>query len=97
MRKQIRRLLEAVQSPYIGVQVVPTALGVTTGLLGGFVIAQMPDAADTVYIESATHGHVSNRAEDVRVIQSSYDTVRAEAQPQPVSIELIREAEKLWT
>ncbi|MET8162427.1 helix-turn-helix transcriptional regulator [Sphaerisporangium sp. NPDC005289] len=97
MRKQIRRLLEAAESPYIGVQVVPTALGVTTGLLGGFVIAQIPDAADTVYIESATHGHVSNRAEDVRVIQSSYDTVRAEAQPQPVSIELIREAEKLWT
>ncbi|MEU8270916.1 helix-turn-helix transcriptional regulator [Sphaerisporangium sp. NPDC049002] len=97
MRNQVRRLLEAAESPHVGIQVVPTALGVTTGLLGGFVIAQMPDSPDTVYIESATHGQVSNSPEDVKVIQSSYDTVRAEAQPQPGSIELIREAEKLWT
>ncbi|MFC6085089.1 helix-turn-helix domain-containing protein [Sphaerisporangium aureirubrum] len=97
MRDQVRRLLEAVETPYIGIQVVPTALGVTTGLLGGFVIAQTPDSPDTVYIESATHGQVSNRPGDVKVIQSSYDTVRAEAQPQPGSIELIREAEKRWT
>ncbi|GAA1504100.1 helix-turn-helix transcriptional regulator [Sphaerisporangium rubeum] len=97
MRNQVRRLLDAIESPHIGIQVVPTTLGITTGLLGGFVIAQMPDTPDTVYIESATHGHVSTRPEDVKVIQSSYDTVRAEAQPQPHSIELIREAEKRWT
>lgn len=97
MRDQIHRLLEAAESPHIGIQVVPTALGIATGLLGGFVIAQMPDTPDTVYIESATHGHVSTRPEDVKLIQSSYDTVRAEAQPQPLSIELIRKAEKRWT
>ncbi|MEU9887770.1 Scr1 family TA system antitoxin-like transcriptional regulator [Sphaerisporangium sp. NPDC051011] len=79
------------------IQVVPTALGVTTGLLGGFAIAQTSDSPDAVYIESATHGQVSNRPEDVKVVQGSYDTVRAEAQPQPGSIELIREAEKRWT
>ncbi|MEV6983713.1 Scr1 family TA system antitoxin-like transcriptional regulator [Sphaerisporangium sp. NPDC051017] len=66
-------------------------------MLWGFVIAQALDSPDTVYIESATHGQVSNRPEDVKVIQGSYDTVRAEAQPQPGSIELIREAEKRWT
>ncbi|WP_405142212.1 helix-turn-helix domain-containing protein [Sphaerisporangium sp. NBC_01403] len=97
MRRQVQRLLEAAESPHIGIQVVPTALGVTTGLLGGFVIAQLPDSPDTVYIESATHGHVSNRPEDVKMVQSSYDTVRAQAQPHSVSIDLIREAEKLWT
>jgi transcriptional regulator with XRE-family HTH domain len=97
MHRQLERLVEAVESPRIGVQIVPVALGVTTGLVGGFVIAQLPGSPDTVYIESATHGHVSNRPEDVEAIHSKYDTLRAEAQPQHASIELIREAEKLWT
>ncbi|MEV6986393.1 helix-turn-helix transcriptional regulator [Sphaerisporangium sp. NPDC051017] len=97
MREQLGRLLEAVKSPRIGIQIVPLAVGATTGLLGGFVIAQLPDGADTVYIDSATHGHVTDRLEDVRAVHSRYDTIRAEALPQHVSIELIREAEKLWT
>ncbi|MFC6085992.1 Scr1 family TA system antitoxin-like transcriptional regulator [Sphaerisporangium aureirubrum] len=59
----------------------PLAVGSTTGLLGGFVIAQLPEGADTVYIDSATHGHVSNRLEDVKAVHSRYDTIRAEALP----------------
>jgi transcriptional regulator with XRE-family HTH domain len=97
MRRQLERLAEAIESPRIGVQVIPTALGVTTGVLGAFVIAQLPGSPDTVYIESAVNGHVSNRPEDVGAIHSRYDTLRAEAQPQHMSIALIREAEKLWT
>ncbi|MFD0887242.1 helix-turn-helix domain-containing protein [Streptosporangium algeriense] len=97
MRRQLARLVEAVESPRIGLQVVPMALGVTTGILGGFVIARLPGRADTVYIQSAAHGQVSDRPEDVELVHSRYDALRAEAQPQPVSIALIREAEKLWT
>lgn len=52
--------------------------------------------ACTMYIQSAIHGNVSNRPEDVEAIHGRYDTLRAEAQPRHVSIELIREAEKLW-
>ncbi|MEU3165213.1 helix-turn-helix transcriptional regulator [Streptosporangium sp. NPDC006930] len=97
MRRQLERLVEAVESPRIGIQVVPTELGVTTGILGGFVIAHLPGSADTVYIDSATDGHVTDRPEDVEAIHSRYDALRAEAQPQHLSIALIREAEKSWT
>ncbi|GAA3115798.1 helix-turn-helix domain-containing protein [Streptosporangium carneum] len=97
MRRQLERLVEAIESPRIGLQIVPTALGVTTGILGGFVIARLPRRPDSVYIQSAAHGHVSDRPEDVELIHSRYDTLRAEAHPQPVSIALIREAERLWT
>ncbi len=97
MEHQLKRLIEAVESPRICIQVSPLALGATTGLLGGFVIAQLPGGADTVYIDSATHGHVTNRLEDVEAVYSRYDTIRAEALPQHVSIELVREAKKLWT
>ncbi|MEV7968531.1 helix-turn-helix transcriptional regulator [Sphaerisporangium sp. NPDC088356] len=97
MREQLARLVEAVKSPRIGIQIVPLAIGATTGLLGGFVIAQLPGGTDTVYIDSATHGHVTNQLEDVKAVHSRYDTIRAEALPQHVSVQLIREAEKLWT
>ncbi|MFC4585379.1 helix-turn-helix domain-containing protein [Sphaerisporangium corydalis] len=97
MRGQLERLIEAVESPRIGIQVIPVAPGVTTGLLGGFAIAELSGSPDSVYIESATHGHVTNRPEDVDAIHGRYDVLRAAAQPQHVSIELIRKAEKLWT
>ncbi|MEV7964784.1 helix-turn-helix transcriptional regulator [Sphaerisporangium sp. NPDC088356] len=97
MRRQIERLLKAAASPRIAIQILPLALGVTTGVLGGFVIAQLPGCPDTVYLESALNGQVTSRAEDVGAINATYDTIRAQAHPQHVSIELIREAEKVWT
>ncbi|GGK66176.1 transcriptional regulator [Sphaerisporangium melleum] len=97
MRTQLARLTEAVRSPRVGLQIVPLSTGATTGLLGGFVIAQLSGGTDAVYIDSATHGHVTNRLEDVKAVHSRYDAIRAEALPAHVSIELIREAEKTWT
>ncbi|MET8050651.1 helix-turn-helix transcriptional regulator [Streptosporangium sp. NPDC005286] len=97
MRRQLERLVEAIESPRICLQIIPMELGVTTGILGGFVIAQVAGSADTVYIQSATHGYVTNRPKDVEAIYSRYDALRAEAQPQHLSIALIREAAKLWT
>ncbi|GGL03883.1 hypothetical protein Sme01_64830 [Sphaerisporangium melleum] len=97
MRRQVERLLSAATSPRIAIQILPRALGVTTGVLGGFVIAQLPGSPDTVYLESALNGHVTNRPEDVEAIHATYDTIRVQAHPQHVSTELIREAEKAWT
>ncbi|GAA0856069.1 hypothetical protein GCM10009525_88540 [Streptosporangium amethystogenes subsp. fukuiense] len=96
MRHQLHHLLEMLDRPRVGIQIVPLALGSTTGTSGGFVIAQLPENPDMVYAESVAHGHVTNRPEDVGAIRARYDTIRAEANPQYVSIELIREAEKLW-
>ncbi|MFC4530697.1 helix-turn-helix domain-containing protein [Sphaerisporangium dianthi] len=97
MQRQIERLLMATASPRIAVQILPKDLGVTTGVLGGFVIAQLPGAADTVYLESALNGQITNRPEDVEAVHATYDTIRVQAHPRHVSTELIREAEKLWT
>jgi hypothetical protein len=80
MRRQLERLVEAVESPRIGIQVVPMALGMTTGILGGFVIAQLPGGPDTVYIQSAIHGHVTNRPEDVEAIHGAGGNARERQQ-----------------
>lgn len=96
MRAQIERLLISFASPKIVIQVLPLVLGVTTGVLGGFVIAQIQGSADIVYLESALNGQVTNKSEDVEAIQATYDTIRAEAHSQHVSIDVIREAAKTW-
>ncbi|MFC6081766.1 helix-turn-helix domain-containing protein [Sphaerisporangium aureirubrum] len=97
IHRQLERLLEAVESPRISIQVVPMNLGGTTGISGGFVIAQLNGRSDTVYIESATHGYVTNQSEDVQAIHHRYDTIRMDAHPQHVSIDRIREAARAWS
>ncbi|MEV7965533.1 helix-turn-helix transcriptional regulator [Sphaerisporangium sp. NPDC088356] len=97
IRRQLECLLAAVESPRISIQVVPLMLGGTTGISGGFVIAQLPGRTDTVYIESATHGYVTSHSDDVQAIHHRYDIIRTEAHPQHVSIDRIREAIKAWS
>ncbi|MEO3809900.1 helix-turn-helix transcriptional regulator [Sphaerisporangium sp. B11E5] len=96
MRHQLARLLEVLESPRIAIQIIPMSAGMTTGILGGFVIGQLPGSPDTVYIQSAINGHVSCRPEDVEAVHGRYDRLRAEALPQQESIGLIREADKRW-
>lgn len=94
---QFHHLVKMVERPHIAIQVVPMAFGATTGLLGGFVIAQLAGSPDIVYYESTGHGQVTDQPEDVAAIHLKYDAIRAEAHPQHVSVELLREAAKTWT
>lgn len=96
MRRQLQHLLATI-GPHVTVQVVPLSAGSPTGLLGGFVIAQRRGTMDTVYVESAMSGQVTDGSEAVEEIHKRYDTIRAQAHPQSVSVELIREAVKRWT
>ncbi|MFC6084273.1 Scr1 family TA system antitoxin-like transcriptional regulator [Sphaerisporangium aureirubrum] len=91
MNEQLKRLEELSFLPHITIQVVPFSARATAGLEGGFVLAQTPGAADTVYIEAVGHGHLLERDEDVRKIATRYEVIRAEALPRQASLDLIRE------
>ncbi|MFF5213202.1 helix-turn-helix transcriptional regulator [Streptosporangium sp. NPDC000396] len=98
MREQLEHLVEAARRPHITVQVVPLSLGATTSLVGGFAIAQLPSGPDVAYMESVSHGQVTNRAEEVQAASLRYDAIRAEAHPWHASVELIEEiAKKTWS
>lgn len=97
IRRQLEHLVEMAKRPRVAVQVVPLALGITTGILGGFVIAQIAGSPDIVYYESTGRGQITDRSEDIIALHTRYDAIRAEAHPQHVSIELLREAIKAWT
>ncbi|WP_424531857.1 helix-turn-helix domain-containing protein [Sphaerisporangium viridialbum] len=97
MTDQLTRLLEAGTLPYITIQVLPLSAYSTTGLEGGFIIAQTRGVPDTVYLESAGHGQVVDRAEAVEDLTTRYEVIRAEALPQRASLDLIRETIERWT
>ncbi|MFI9560278.1 helix-turn-helix domain-containing protein [Nonomuraea endophytica] len=91
MREQLEHLLKMTTHFRVTIQIVPLTLGVTTGLLGGFIVAHMPNAQDAVYFESSANGHVTDRTEDLRAVNVRYDTIRAWAHPLHVTEDLIRE------
>ncbi|MEU4403528.1 helix-turn-helix transcriptional regulator [Streptosporangium sp. NPDC023963] len=97
MAAQLDRLLEVACLPHVIIQIVPFEAGGTVGLLGGFVIAQVRGLANTVYMESAGQGQVTDRPVDVAGIIMKYEAIRAEALPQRASLALIREMRARWT
>ncbi|NRQ40039.1 helix-turn-helix domain-containing protein [Nonomuraea sp. NN258] len=91
MREQLGRLLELLTHPCITVQIVPVAAVPTIGLLGGFVIAQLSQGPDTVYLDSAADGEVTDRQDKVRTVSLRFDAIRSYARPVNETEAAIRE------
>lgn len=97
MRGQLDHLGEVAQRTRIVLQVVPMSVGAHEGLRGAFVIAELDSATSIVYQDTAVSGQIVERAEDVAVVQLTWDTLRAEALSRTVSLELIEEVAKSWS
>ncbi|MET8138769.1 helix-turn-helix transcriptional regulator [Sphaerisporangium sp. NPDC005288] len=97
MAEQLTYLLEAGQSPRIVIQVLPFRAYSTTGLLGGFAIAQAQGTPDTAYVEAASNAQVTDWTETVRTLAFRYEGIRSEALSQRDSLELIKETVRRWT
>jgi hypothetical protein len=82
---------EMAESTRITVQVLPYSALSTTGLLGGFVLAQSDRMPDAAYVESAGQGKSRHTPEEVAALSVRYDAIRAEALPQHVSLKAIKE------
>ncbi|MCG5216160.1 helix-turn-helix domain-containing protein [Streptosporangium sp. KLBMP 9127] len=91
MREQLEHLLKVVDHPCITLQIVPMDAVPTIGLLGGFVIAQQPQGPDTVYLDSAADGEVTDREDRVRTVSVRFDAIRSYARPVNETPDVIRE------
>ncbi|WP_052424322.1 helix-turn-helix domain-containing protein [Nonomuraea candida] len=95
MREQLQRLLDAV-NPRLSIQLLPH--GMHAGLMGGFVIATMKDDFEVAYVETLVRGIATNVREDVALVLERYETIRTQALPQAMSLDLIKKAmEEKWT
>jgi hypothetical protein len=92
MRKQLRRLLEVLNPPYVTVRIVPLKAGLTVGCLGAFEVATLLDGGpDHAYLESAEEGRVTNRAKTVQALMVQWEALSSMAHPVDRSRETIRE------
>lgn len=91
MREQLGHLFKLLAHPCITLQIVPMAVVPTIGLLGGFVIAQQTQGPDTVYLDSAADGEVTDREDRVRTVSLRFDTIRSYARPVNETADAIRE------
>lgn len=97
MAEQLAHLAQIGQTPRITIQILPLTACSTTGLLGGFVLAEADGAPDTAYIEAASNAQVTDWTETVRTLAFRYEGIRSEVLPQRESLELIKETMSRWT
>jgi len=70
--------------------VVPLSIGEHVGLSGGFVLVELTDGEQAIYLENAARGHVVNDPETVRFINRKWDSVLGEALSTSTSLDMIR-------
>ncbi len=97
MCRQMDRLLNAAACSKVTIQVVPYCAESPVGLTGPFIIAELQEGQpDAVFLDSSTVGEVTTDHERVASIWRRYDAIRADAYPQHLSLEMIREARDRW-
>jgi transcriptional regulator with XRE-family HTH domain len=98
MRAQLARVAELSEQANVVLQVIPYSAGAHIGLQGGFAIADLPDSAGIVFLDTVADGHTVEDAAIVSQVTQWFDALRAEALPRRASRDMIRRvAEERWT
>ena len=97
MLAQLEHLVEvSEQRSNMRIQVVPLSVGEYNGLSGPFVIAELNEASEFVFLDDSLNGRVVQGAEHVAEVLRHWELIKAEALPQRLSMTLIREVLKSW-
>jgi hypothetical protein len=98
IRAQLEHVLAVSDLPNITVQVLPYSAGGHDGLLGAFIIADLPPGQSIVYTDDALGGHVAEELAKVSEMAFLFDTLRSDALPKAASRDLIAKvAGERWT
>ncbi|MFC4585030.1 Scr1 family TA system antitoxin-like transcriptional regulator [Sphaerisporangium corydalis] len=97
MRRQLQYLIDIARHPLVTIQIVPLDAEAIHGLLAAFVIAEQRGTPYTVYVESLPDGRTLRDRSEIVALTARYDSLRAEAYPQSLSLKVIKEAVDRWT
>ncbi|MCP2341544.1 hypothetical protein FHU30_006933 [Actinomadura rupiterrae] len=92
-RAQLDHLIDMAARPNVLIQVVPyerTAVG--TG--GACVLATMPDRSEIAYLDTTTRGITTDAREDIAGLSRALMLLRAEALPESMSLDLIKQVQE---
>ena len=94
MHDQLIRLVEMSRWPHITIQVVPYTAGGHSGLLGAFIIAELPAEQSIVFMEDVSGGRIAEDAAGVTDVGLRFEALRSEALPKAASRDLIAKVAK---
>ena len=98
MRDQLEHVIAMSGLPDVTIQVVPYSAGGHSGLLGAFIIADMPTSQSILYMDDVSGGRVAEEITTVSDVAYRFDTVRSDALPKVASRDLIAKvAKERWT
>jgi transcriptional regulator with XRE-family HTH domain len=100
MRDQLRKLIECARLSNVTLQILPFTVGAHAGMDGTFAILEFEADEDTdvVFAENATGGLFLEKAEELRMYDSVFETIREMACDPQESIDMIEMLveEPLW-
>ncbi|MFF7485852.1 helix-turn-helix domain-containing protein [Streptomyces luteogriseus] len=95
MKDQLDRLLEAIESPHITLQVLPFSKGAHAAALGSFVMIGGPQPAlDVVYVDLHTGSLFLEKEAELERYRLAFEYLRAQALDMEASSTLIHRARK---
>jgi len=97
MSDQLDHLIAMSKLPNVTIQVVPYAAGGHSGLLGAFILCDVPTSQSIVFFEDVSGGRVAEDAQAVSDAAMRFDALRSDALPKVASRELIAKvARERW-
>jgi len=97
MAEQLDHLLACTELPHVQILVVPEEVGIYAGLQGGFILATLDDKTGISHLDHQVRAQIVDRAEDLLILEGTWEDIRSEALPRAQSLNLIKEAAKRWT
>jgi len=97
MDEQLNHLIVLSKLPNVTIQVVPYAAGGHSGLLGGFIVCDLPGSKHIAFVDDVLGGRVVEDVETVSEVLLRFAGLRSDALPKGSSRDLIAEvALKRW-
>jgi transcriptional regulator with XRE-family HTH domain len=95
MHEQVAHVLHLARQPKFTVQVIPDK-GAHPGLMGAFVIAEVPNLGCVAYLEDAYDGQTIEDTAVGSLMVARWDAIRTGAMTGAVTLDLLENALEMW-
>jgi len=96
-RRQLEHLVALAENNWFSVQLIPYEALCTAALVGPIVLAQEDGVPTAGYVESALHGRVVDKPDEIKRLVGRLECVRKAALPEYLSMQRIKERVTSWS
>ncbi|MFI0417191.1 Scr1 family TA system antitoxin-like transcriptional regulator [Spongiactinospora sp. 9N601] len=94
--RQLEHLIELTATEWFTIQLLPYEAACTTMLAGSILLAQEKGTTTAAYVESALHGRVVDKPDQIKQVMDRLERVRSAALPDYLSVQRIKERVASW-